>query len=204
MDNALTHIELLRHGRPEGEQCFRGHSEFALTESGWQQMYKAVAGLTQVDVVITSPRIRCQAFAKLYASDQKTPLVIEPGFQELNFGDWDGKEKQAVWDQNQAQLMAFWDDPWATTPPNGERLVDFDQRIEAAWKAVLERYQGKRILLVTHGGVIKQIIRQNLNMPRDGHYLQRMNIPYGARVSMSVYRDEHNKLWPQLLWPEQD
>ncbi|WP_413110260.1 histidine phosphatase family protein [Thaumasiovibrio sp. DFM-14] len=197
----VTRIEMLRHGLPEGEHCFRGRTEFALTEQGMQQMQNAVAELDSVDTVITSPRVRCRHFAQEFASDHGVELIQDSGFQELNFGAWDGKEKQAVWESDQQRLMAFWENPWQTTPPNGESLHDFDQRISEAWQCLLDVHQGKTVLLVTHGGVIKQVLRQILDMPRNGAYLQRLNIAYGSRVTISVYRDENNKLWPEVIWP---
>ena len=120
---------------------------------------------------------------------------------ELNFGDWDGRRKQDVWDEQQAMLSRFWSEPWDTVPPNGESLHDFDRRIRQAWNRMLTRHQGKRILVVAHGGVIKQIIRFLLDMPESAAYIQRLNIPYAAKVCITVYHDENGKHWPEIHWP---
>ena len=197
-----TRIELLRHGLPTGDECFRGHTDFALTDAGFLQMQEAVAACQGIDLVVTSPLKRCQRFALDYAAKQGIELIAEPDFKELNFGDWDGVAKQQVWQSDQEQLMKFWSSPWESLPPNGESLPDYDQRIEQAWRRLLTQYRGRSILLVTHGGVIKQLLRQLLEMPQTAHYLQRLNIPYAARVSISVYHDDQGKLWPEVLWPQ--
>ncbi|MDG3085189.1 histidine phosphatase family protein [Vibrio hannami] len=195
-----TRIELLRHGLPEGDDCFRGHTDFAITETGFQQMHDSASGCQNIDLVVTSPLSRCKDFALEYADKYDLEVIEEPAFKELNFGDWDGVPKQKVWETNQELLMKFWSHPWETLPPNGEGLKAYDQRIQQAWLHLLEQHQGKSILLVTHGGVIKQLLRQILEIPETATYLQRLNIPYAARVTITVYHDDQGKLWPEVHW----
>ncbi|MCW8329138.1 histidine phosphatase family protein [Photobacterium sp. SDRW27] len=197
----ITRVELLRHGLPEGDDCFRGHTDFLLTEEGGSQMHKAVAGSDAFDLVVTSPLQRCADFAYRHAEQYCTPVVEESDFIELNFGDWDGRSRDEVWKSDQKTLSQFWSEPWKTTPPNGESLEEFDSRIQAAWSSLLDEYQGKRILLVTHGGVIKQILRLVLDMPKSEGYLQRIKVPYAAKLTITVYHDDNGRQWPELHWP---
>ncbi|WCE32482.1 histidine phosphatase family protein [Vibrio sp. SCSIO 43137] len=201
---ASTRITLLRHGLPEGDNCFRGHTDFAITDKGLQQMRRSVEPLCNFEVVVSSPLSRCADFAAEYANEHQLPLQLEPGWMEINFGDWDGEEKDTVWQHSQQTLSRFWDDPWNTTPPNAEPLIDYDKRINAAWGQLLEQHKGKSVLLVTHGGVIKQVMRQIMQMPENEKYLHRLNIPYAALVAISVYHDENGKQWPRLEWPVAD
>ncbi|WP_413283504.1 histidine phosphatase family protein [Vibrio sp. MA40-2] len=196
-----THIELLRHGLPEGDECFRGHTNFALTEVGLQQMQASTASMPAVGCVITSPLQRCYKFAAGYAKKHHLELIEKAEFMELNFGDWDGKPKQKIWDEQQDKLATFWAKPWQFTPPNGEPVEQYDQRIQLAWTELLQQKKGQKILLVTHGGVIKQILRMVLEMPKTSHYLQRLDIPYAARVTISVFHDDDGTLWPTVHWP---
>jgi broad specificity phosphatase PhoE len=202
-----THIVLLRHGLPEGDNCFRGHTDFKLTELGLQQMYDAMAnGYTadkRLDVVVSSPLSRCSQFAVDYATRQQCPVMIRPDFIEINFGEWDGQPKQKIWDDQQQELTQFWAEPWRYTPPKGESLIDYDIRIQRAWDELLTEFIGKNVLLVTHGGVIKQLLRQLLDMPQNSGYLERLDIPYAGRITISVYHDQDGKLWPRLHWPTQ-
>ncbi|WED24586.1 histidine phosphatase family protein [Vibrio sp. JC009] len=197
----ITRIDLLRHGLPEGDDCFRGHADFLLTEKGFAQMYASVGENADYDLVVTSPLKRCRKFANEYAAKNGIQVVEEPDFMELDFGDWDGMSKQEVWEYDQKALSDFWSKPWETVPPNGESLEDYEVRVLRAWSGMLDVYKGRKILLVTHGGVIKQMIRVLLDMPKSEVYLQRINIPYAAKVGVSVYHDENGKRWPELLWP---
>lgn len=197
-----THIDLLRHGQPEGEHCFRGVTDFALMDEGLQQMYSAVANRPDYDLVITSPLSRCLRFAQEYSEKQGVELEQDQRLVELDFGLWDGVDKQTVWQQDQDLLSHFWSHPWQSSPPEGESMQAYDDRIMQAWHELLSKHKGKRILLVTHGGVIKQIMRHLLQMPKTAAYLQRLNIPYAACLPTSIYHDEEGSLWPQLHWPD--
>lgn len=193
-----THIELLRHGLPEGDNCFRGRSDFDITSLGLEQMRSATDWISEIDIVITSHLKRCREFASIYSQLQNITMIEMPNFAEIDFGDWDGKPKQLIWDIDQQRLSQFWKDPWKHTPPNGESLECFERRIFNQWTELLQKYRGKRILLVTHSGVMKQILRFTLELPKNSSYLQRISLPYASRVSLSVYHDEDGKLWPQL------
>ncbi|NOI65265.1 histidine phosphatase family protein [Vibrio sp. 99-8-1] len=198
---STTYVTLLRHGLPLGEHCFRGHTDFALTDKGFEQMHHSVRNLTEIESVVTSPLKRCADFAYQFAHQHDVSVVEDEEWKEINFGDWDGKEKQFIWQQDQQALSQFWSDPWHCTPPNGETLEAYDLRIHHAWQKLLADHKGKRVLLVTHGGVIKQLFRQIMQMPKSEHYLQRVNIPYAALVNLSVYHDENGKDWPEWQWP---
>ena len=197
----ITRVELLRHGLPEGDDCFRGHTDFLLTEEGFRQMHEAVSGCHAFDLVMTSPLKRCSDFAYRHAEQHCTPVIEEPDFMEINFGDWDGRTRDEVWQNDQKTLSQFWSEPWNTTPPNGESLEECDSRIQTAWSSLLDEYKGKNILVVTHGGVIKQILRLVLDMPKSEIFLQRINIPYAAKLIITIYHDNQGQLWPELHWP---
>lgn len=196
-----TRISVLRHGLPEGENCFRGITDFAITSKGLEQMHKATRSITAVDVVISSPLIRCAHFANEFATHNQIPLIKDTHWMEINFGDWDGREKEEVWIKEESALSQFWSTPWQFTPPNGETLAAYDQRVAKAWKQLLVQHQGKHVLLVTHGGVMKQLFRQIMQMPKSENYLHRLNIPYAGLMSLSVYHDDNGKDWPELQWP---
>ncbi|WP_432452399.1 histidine phosphatase family protein [Agarivorans sp. QJM3NY_29] len=195
---STTSIDLLRHGLPKGADCFRGHSDFALTEEGMAQMFAAMQHAPVAERLVSSPLRRCRDFAEQYAQQHELELQQAKQFMEIDFGDWDGLPKQQVWEREQQVLSAFWADPWHVTPPGGESLLAYEQRIVSAWKALLKQHRGKRVLLVTHGGVIKQILRYVLQLPRTASYLQRLEIGYAARISISVFHDSDGQLWPQV------
>ena len=79
--NDFTIVDLLRHGEPEGGQMFRGAVDDPLSLRGWEQMRAAVGDCRDWNTVITSPLIRCAAFARELAERLDRPLEIVDGLR---------------------------------------------------------------------------------------------------------------------------
>ncbi|MGR5062881.1 histidine phosphatase family protein [Photobacterium sp. DNB22_13_2] len=196
-----TRIDILRHGLPEGHGCLRGHTDFPITPTGLSQMSSAVKGLDDIEQVIASPLQRCSEFANQFAQQFALPCQHFSHWKEMNFGDWDGQSHDSLWQQHRSLLETYWQNPWLSTPHGGETLKAFDRRIQQAWDLLLDNYLGQKILLVTHAGVMKQLMRILLEMPENTNYLHRIDLPYAARYRVTVTTDENGMHWPQIQWP---
>ncbi len=75
-------------------------------------------------------------------------------------------------------LGRFWADPYAFTPPGGEPLSEFEARVLVAQRRLRQRHAGRRVLLVTHGGVIRLLLARARGLPRE-HLLQ-VDVGHGA------------------------
>lgn len=197
----MTQVDVLRHGLPEGDGCLRGHTDFAITPTGLNQMHQAIADITKIDQIVSSPLQRCSDFAHTFSSLTSAPLDLDKQWQELDFGIWDGQLHKTLWQTYQQELDMFWRDPWHNTPHQGETLPEFDLRVIQAWQRLLTDHKGKKVLLITHAGVMRQLLRHILEMPQTARYLQRLQLPYAARYRITIFHDEHNEDWPQLHWP---
>ena len=196
-----TIVDLLRHGQPISDGRLAGQFDAELTESGWQQMSSTMTDLQNYDQVISSPLSRCQAFAQKYCGQHNLPLTIDQQWQEMSFGDWDGIHYSELHEQAPSALSDFWADPWNHTPPNGEPMADFHQRVEAAWQQLLTNHAGRHILLVCHSGIIRMIFAMLLDIDlRKNIVMSRLNIPYGCLSRIEVYQDEQGKKWPRLMF----
>lgn len=185
--NEFTIVDLLRHGEPEGGQKFRGAIDDPLSPRGWEQMRAAVGDYREWETIISSPLIRCAAFAQALAQQLDRPLEIVEEFTEISFGIWEGHSVAKVHETDPRALGRFWHDPIAYPIPGGEPITDFDQRIGQAWKALLERYQGRHVLLVAHGGVIRMVLRQLLEIPV--RRIWRIEAPFASLSRMRVHCD---------------
>ncbi|GGJ90338.1 histidine phosphatase family protein [Pseudomonas matsuisoli] len=157
---------LLRHGMTEGAQGFRGRLDVPLSEEGLMQMKDAAAALDGYDCVVTSPLQRCARFAGEWARQNGLPLEIEADLRELDFGQWEGRTAAELMVDQAADLGRFWDDPYGFTPPDGEPVAHFDRRIIKAMTRLTHRFAGQRVLLVTHGGVIRLLLARARRLPR--------------------------------------
>ncbi|RHW20874.1 histidine phosphatase family protein [Pseudomonas jilinensis] len=151
-------LDLLRHGQTELGGGFRGSIDDNLTTAGWQQMQTATCGRADWDAVISSPLRRCADFAFELARQLNRPLVLEPAFRELHFGDWEGRSAAELMQDQADALGRFWDDPYTFTPPGAEPLADFESRVLSVLAGLQQQRSGQHLLLVTHGGVMRLLL----------------------------------------------
>lgn len=172
----MLRMDLLRHGETELSQTLRGSTDDALTELGWLQMCYTIdqtlaqESLPLWDVIYSSPLQRCQKFAQYISQSLSLPVFIEPKLQEIHFGDWEGISTQKIYEQYPEDLSQFWSTPSTFTPPHAESIQDFNLRVsQAMLKLKNHAYamQWTRILVVTHGGVIKLLKTKALHLPLD-------------------------------------
>ncbi len=146
-------IDLLRHG-DTGQRSYRGQLDDALTDTGWTQLRAAVSG-HDWDAIVSSPLRRCSVFAQELALARSLPLRLDPRLAEYHFGDWQGLPIETLAAEQGGALERFWADPVAHPPPGAERFATFRARLGDAFDEIVERESATRILVVTHGGVIR-------------------------------------------------
>ncbi|PKH26228.1 alpha-ribazole phosphatase [Pseudomonas sp. 43NM1] len=178
------HLDLLRHGETELGGGLRGSLDDALTEKGWAQMRAAVIEQGPWDRLVSSPLQRCARFADELGAQLGLPVQIEKDLQELHFGAWEGQSTAALMDTSAEDLGRFWSDPYAFTPPDGEPVADFSARVLAAVERLHAAHAGERVLLITHGGVMKLLLAQARGLPRE--QLLNVEVAHASLHSLSV------------------
>lgn len=154
----MTIIGLLRHGEVEGGNCFRGSTDDSLTEVGLNQMRNSIKGKPQWNRVISSPLKRCASFAREYTLQHSIPLAFDERLKELHFGLWEGRTSAQIMNEDSGGLSNFWSDPNMYPPPGGESFSHFQARVVESWFSIKHDYNKQRILIVTHGGVIRTLL----------------------------------------------
>lgn len=160
-----TVVDLLRHGEPVGGRRYRGQIDDPLSDRGWEQMRAAVADHCPWDVIITSPLLRCRAFAQELGERHQLPLEADVRLQEIGFGEWEGKSADEITQRDHDLLMNFYQDPERYRPPGAEALSAFELRVVAAWDELLQKHAGRHLLVVGHAGMMRMIMRHVLGMP---------------------------------------
>lgn len=211
----ITTLDFLRHGEchdalPDGKKntdslsIFRGRTDSPLSETGWQQMDQAVrhwqSPLSDInhdwDIIITSPLKRCRLFAEQLAEFLQLSVEIHPALQEIDFGDWDGQLVTDIQQQYPQEIAHFWSNPAQHTPPNGEPLMAFHQRVLSGFETMIKTHQDRRALVVCHGGVVRSIIGHCLNMPL--HSLPRLSVPHACMTQINIFHKAGCDDWIQL------
>ena len=188
MFHGRTHIDLLRHGETMAGNVYLGRSNASLSEHGCRQMAEALLDAPRYHAVLSSPLVRCAAFAKDYAQQHGLPLHCDARFQEMDFGAWDGRSAAEIAAADASALENFWRDPIACPPPQAEPLLSFQARVLAAWQELPARYVDQRVLLVTHGGVMRIILCHLQQRPLTE--LLNLSVPHAALHSIRIGHEQ--------------
>lgn len=180
-------LDLLRHGETEQGGGLRGSLDDALTKRGWAQMHEAVVVAGPWDALVSSPLQRCARFADQLGVRLGLPVQLDDGVRELHFGDWEGRSAAQIMEQQADELGRFWADPYGFTPPAGEPVSNFAERVLAAVDGLHRVHTGKRVLLVTHGGVMRLLLARARGLPRE--QLLQVEVGHGALVRLVVGAD---------------
>lgn len=176
-------LDLLRHGETELGGGLRGSLDDALTANGWAQMRAAVMEQGPWDRLVSSPLQRCARFAEELGAQLKLPVTLEKDLQELHFGAWEGQSAAALMETDAEGLGLFWADPYRFTPPEGEPVSAFSDRVLGAVARLHQAYAGERVLLISHGGVMRLLLARARGLPRE----QLLNVEVGHGELFSLY-----------------
>ena len=121
----------------------------------------------QFDAIYASPLKRCHQLAQALCADElfghaSESIKLDARLKELHFGDWE----MSPWDAIPREKFDIWADDYANlAPPNGETFSELHARAKSFVEDVSSHSQDKSILVVTHGGLIRALIAEVLQMP---------------------------------------
>lgn len=166
----MTTLDFIRHGEPVGGRKYRGQIDDPLTEKGWAQMRTALGNHVPWSRIVSSPLLRCSAFAEALAEQHGLPLEFEARFKEVAFGVWEGKTAAQIELEAPGTLARFKADPIHARPPGAEPLDVFLARVAAGIERILHAYPDEHILIVGHAGVIRMALAHTLAIPLANAY----------------------------------
>ncbi|MEV4179582.1 bifunctional RNase H/acid phosphatase [Nonomuraea sp. NPDC049709] len=187
-----TSLLLLRHGETELslERRFSGRGDAELTPNGLAQASAAAARLSRdpyrLDVILTSPLKRARQTAEAVAQQAGLEVEVYEDLREADFGAWEGHTFTEVQRRWPAELAAWLADPEAA-PPGGESFATTARRVQAAREELVERYEGKTVLAVSHVTPIKLLLRDALLAPLESLY--RMHLDLACLSLVEYYAD---------------
>jgi broad specificity phosphatase PhoE len=164
-----TRLLLTRHGETVANAArqFSGRTDVQLTPLGRRQARALGRRLRDyaIDAAYASPLIRARETAEIALRGREVAPQPEPGLREISFGDWEGRGFEEIrerWPEEWGQLRAF-DERFCA--PNGEPLVEAQQRVVAAAVAIVGRHPDQTVLLTAHGGTLQLLLSHVLGMP---------------------------------------
>ena len=180
---------LIRHTTPQVSAglCY-GQSDIDVAASFNEELIVIAAKLdslklsgVELHAISSSPLQRCVKLA--HALNVKLELggiQEDHRLKELNFGDW---ELQA-WDAIPRTEFDIWADDYANlAPPNGETFAELHERAKSFITEVSEYSPLHNIVVVTHGGMIRAMLAEVLQIPLKR--LFRFQIDYGSVTQLA-------------------
>jgi broad specificity phosphatase PhoE len=182
---------LVRHGETHWNKdglVQGGDSDIELDDTGLEQARRLAAFLKNEPIIaiLSSPLQRAVATAEVIASQNHLPVEIDQGLKELKVGDLEGISISNLRTTFSRFLLQWWQDGETMKLPNGESLVELQQR---AWKVIeglLEKHKDGTAVVVSHYFVILAIILKALNLPLD--CFTKFKLDLGG-VSILEFRD---------------
>jgi probable phosphoglycerate mutase len=144
----------------------------------------------EFDAIYSSPLRRCRETLAPLLTRKKLKAQYLDELLEMEYGDWSGKPlsllaKQELWKSIQSR-------PSTVRFPQGESFAEMSLR---ANQVILEKATGKqRILVLSHGDVIKSIVAFNLGLALDSFQrisvdpasITTIRLPSSQVISMNV------------------
>ena len=167
-----TFIYFIRHGEtvltPTRKFSGTGSLDPELMQEGLDQAELVAEEAVKLgaDVLIASPLKRTTQTAEAIARTTGLEIIFDESWYELSFGDWDGKSIEEVKAEDPDAYQA-WLNSTAYAPGGGESYDEASVRIEEALEKLVAQYPGKKIIVVTHNGVIKTAIKLAMGAPAE-------------------------------------
>ena len=166
----MLDLILVRHGETEWneERRYQGQSDIPLSVSGEQQAALVAEALLgrKFDAIYSSDLKRAWQTAAAIVKKNNQTVLPETRLREMNFGILEG----LTWDEAEEkypEILKAWLEDYNHPPESGETMDAFSLRVLSFFEELKSQYTNETILLVAHGGVLREIIRLALELPAE-------------------------------------
>ncbi|MCY8856989.1 histidine phosphatase family protein [Bacillus atrophaeus] len=158
----MLYLYIVRHGQTEWntEHRMQGWQDSDLTAEGLRRARALGERLKHTDFqkVYISTSKRTEDTAKAILGNRQVPLEKEDLFREMSLGTWEGKKHEDIEKEEPERLHAYFHQPTAYQPADGETFEELEQRVKRALQMLTDRHQSGNVLLVTHSVFILMLL----------------------------------------------
>lgn len=173
-------------------QTFGGVMDIHLSENGHKQAATLSPFLEHynLDAIYASPMRRVQqTLAPILESNYCDHVVFDEKLKEVDFGIWTGLKWHQV--QEKHGLSAF---DWLRHLEEGnidkaEKMDDFKNRTQKSLQTILNHEKHERVLVACHGGVIRMLISQLLDLPLSK--MEHFDADYASITEVHIRADKN-------------
>ncbi|QLA17154.1 histidine phosphatase family protein [Desulfolutivibrio sulfoxidireducens] len=150
---------LLRHAATvwNQEKRIQGHWDSELSPEGAADAARWAETLAGMGFsrLFVSDLARARATAGILNLRLKLPMTLEKNLREQKFGEWTGRRVDDLRGHGLEEQVAR---GWEFRPPGGESRLEVFGRAERTLCEAARLWPGKKILAVTHEGVVKALV----------------------------------------------
>lgn len=117
----------------------------------------------QVTAILTSPMQRCRETAAFIAATTARDPVVTEGWNEIDFGSWTGRSFDAL--QHDPAWRTWNVAREIAVTPAGVSMSNVQSTTLAAIQAIQDQHGGGRVVVVSHGDIIKATVSFYLGIP---------------------------------------
>ncbi len=183
-------LTLVRHGETEWNVTRRlmGQSDVPLNETGRAQaaaLAQRLAGRT-FDAAYSSDLSRAAQTAQAITQAAGIAFKPEPRLREIAFGVIEGLTYEEAQVKHTA-IFNLWQSDRDQPPGGGEAISVFSARCDGLLDVLKARHPDQSVLLVTHGGPIREMLRLALRLPPEGHWS--FQVDNASLTELALYGD---------------
>ena len=166
----MVTICLLRHGETQYNadgNRYCGRTNVPLTAKGVSQAERVRELLKDYsfDAIFCSPLSRAKNTAEI-ASNNYGNIQVDNRLIEVDFGEWEGKRPEDFQSEDPESWHNWLDNPAENRAGRtGETATEIINRLNSFYNELIQKYDGKTVLVVGHNGINRFFMAYNLGMP---------------------------------------
>lgn len=167
-EGLMLNVYFLRHGETQYNadgNRYCGRTDIGLTEKGVKQAEAVFNQLKEkkIDAVYSSPLKRARLTAEIAGGNKA--VKTDHRIIEVDFGDWEGKTKEAFIAENASVWNAWMENPkHSKAGGTGETGNAVIKRVDKFFVEMLHKHSGETILVVGHNGINRLYMAYKLGM----------------------------------------
>ena len=192
--NRKCKITFIRHGATinTDENRFYDDERFpAINETGKLEMERISEWIDNVglkiDKIYTSPALRCVQSTRVLSEICGQDFEILYSLMGRKNGIFSGLSAEEINKKYPGKLEEYFKRPESYTPDGGEALIDFSTRVDSIIQDIIKNNQNKRLVIVTHGGIIQAAVANALNIPLKDRF--KIYIPTASATQISYFEN---------------
>lgn len=156
----MVNIYLIRHGETDYnvKGIIQGSLDTPINENGVKQALDAMDEICKLDIykILSSPQKRARMTSDIISSNLDMDYEIWNEFKERSFGIYQGKSYKYLRENLTEDYYKSKRDFYHRTE-NGESMEDVYERVKSAFEKIKNEWDGKNILIVSHGSTVRII-----------------------------------------------